>query len=268
MQPNNLTHIQSIRNDTSTTCYRIFSPKPNASKRLFILPHASGSASYFRQWHELVDADVEVVVIQYPGRENRISKPLINDMSQLVTTLAVGLRPLLNKPFVIFGHSMGGAVAYELTLKIQSYRYREPCHLVISAIEGPSCHHQGELYRASDEQLLAELTRLNGTQVDFNQYPELADMVLPLMRNDYQLIETYQPDLNAAKIACPVTVMAAEQDTELTIAEAQTWQQVCASSFTIKTYPGDHFYISSQASNVTKYICNLYPNNQNWLCAP
>ena len=268
MQQNNLTHIQSFHSHTQGACYRVFNPKPNASKRLFIFPHASGSASYFRQWHEFVDPDIEVVVIQYPGRENRLSEPLINNMSQLVATLAVGLRPLLDKPFIIFGHSMGGAVAYELTLRLQSYRYREPCHLIISAIEGPSCHHQGQLHKASDDKLLAELTRLNGTHVDFKLYPELADMVLPLMRNDYQLIETYQPDLDAPKVTCPVTVMAAEQDTELTIAEAQTWQQVSAASFAINTYPGDHFYITPQVRSVTRDICKLYPSNQNWLCAP
>lgn len=103
----------------NSACYRIFKARPNASKRLIILPHAGGSASYFRQWANIADSDLEVVVVQYPGRENRMAEPLISNMDRLVSNLATGLKAILNKPYILFGHSMGGGIAYELAMRIQ-----------------------------------------------------------------------------------------------------------------------------------------------------
>ncbi|KZN55064.1 hypothetical protein N474_16465 [Pseudoalteromonas luteoviolacea CPMOR-2] len=249
-------------------CYRIFKACPNASKRLIILPHAGGSASYFRHWANVADPDLEIVVVQYPGRENRMAEPLVSDMNRLVSTLATGLKPLLNKPYILFGHSMGGGIAYELAMRIQAYRYPAPTQLVVSAVEGPSCHHATEIHKASDNEMLNELKRLNGTGVDLNAYPELLDMMLPLLRNDYQLIETYRPNLDAPKLKHPLTVMLGSTDTELTYEEAEAWQQMCTQPINIETYEGGHFYLADHIEAILAHLNTLFPPQKTWLCAP
>lgn len=249
-------------------CYRIFKARPNASKRLIILPHAGGSASYFRQWADISEPDLEIVVVQYPGRESRIAEPLVSDMNRLVSTLATGLKSLLNKPYILFGHSMGGGIAYELAMRIQAYRYPAPIQLIVSAVEGPSCHHATKVHKASDEVMLNELKRLNGTGVDLNAYPELLDMMMPLLRNDYKLIETYQPDLNAAKLQHPLTVMLGSTDTELSYEEAEAWQQVCTQPINIETYEGGHFYLADHIDAILSHLSLLFPAQKTWLCTP
>ncbi|MCG7552621.1 alpha/beta fold hydrolase [Pseudoalteromonas sp. Of11M-6] len=252
----------------NSACYRIFKARPNASKRLIILPHAGGSASYFRHWANIADSDLEVVVVQYPGRENRMAEPLISDMDRLVGNLATGLKAILNKPYILFGHSMGGGIAYELAERIQAYRYPPPTQLVVSAVEGPSCHHATEVHKAPDEVMLNELKRLNGTEVDLNALPELLEMMLPLLRNDYQLIETYQPNLNAPKLQLPITVMLGSTDTELTYEEAQAWQQVSSQPINIEVYEGGHFYLANHVEAILTHLGTLFPVQKTWLCAP
>ncbi|PAY00186.1 hypothetical protein CKO50_16730 [Pseudoalteromonas sp. HM-SA03] len=139
----------------NSACYRIFKARPNASKRLIILPHAGGSTSYFRHWANIADSDLEVVVVQYPGRENRMAEPLISDMDRLVGNLATDLKAILNKPYILFGHSMGGGIACELAMRIQAYRYPPPTQLVVSAVEGPSCHHATEVHKAPKSCLMS-----------------------------------------------------------------------------------------------------------------
>ena len=254
-----------------STCYQIYQPRPHASSRVLLLPHAGGSASFFRPWSNIFSPEVEVVAIQYPGRENRLQDPLVDSMAALVQQLVPQLRPVLDKPFLLFGHSMGGAVAYELYLALARQQLPLPRHLVISASEGPGLQPTGNWHLQSDEQLLAELSRLNGTQVCFASFPELASLILPLLRNDYRLIETYQPVLTQPPIDCDLTIMLGMADQELSLQDALAWQSVTSRTFTVQQFAGDHFYLRQQfpaiSSELSKLLA-LSPIRAERICAP
>lgn len=241
-QPTNLQQQPAA----ATRCYQIYQPRPQARYRVLLLPHAGGSASFFRPWCAAFGPEVEAVAIQYPGRENRLQEPLVDNMAELVSQLAQGLRPLCDKPYLLFGHSMGGAVAYQLYLALAAQQLPLPRQLVISASEGPGCQPVGNWHQQPDELLLAELSRLNGTNICFSSFPELAELVLPLLRNDYRLIETYQPDLTQAPIDCDLTVMLGNSDQELSLQDALAWQTVTRRAFAVRHFAGDHFYLRQQ----------------------
>ncbi len=252
-------------------CYQIYQPRPKASSRVLLLPHAGGSASFFRPWCNAFSPEVEIVAIQYPGRENRLQDPLVDNMAELVQQLAQQLRPVLDKPFLLFGHSMGGAVAYELYLALARQQLPLPRHLVLSACEGPGSQLASNWHQQPDAELLTELSRLNGTHVCFASFPELADLVLPLVRNDYRLIETYQPDLRQTPIDCDLTVMLGKSDQELSLRDALAWQTVTSRTFAVHQFTGDHFYLRQQFPAIITELSRLLgmqPTRAEHICAP
>lgn len=247
----------TAQGNLSSRWCRVYQPQPLATHRIILLPHASGSASFFRQWANLFPSNIEVVSVQYPGREDRLADPLISDMALLVQGICSSLTPYLNKPYILFGHSMGGGIAYELYQMLQQQKLPKPKHLVISAFEAPSRKHQGTLHKQNDKLLLDELKRLNGTGVDLTSYPELADMVLPLMRNDYKLIETYQPNTERSRIDIPITLMVGDIDEELQSGDAEAWKQETTKEFKILTFSGGHFYLIPEKSAVSQALVKL-----------
>ncbi|AFJ01562.1 putative thioesterase [Methylophaga frappieri] len=242
--------------------FRIYQARPGASQRIILLPHAGGSASFFRHWSTAFPDSIEVVSVQYPGREARINDALIDSMPELVAQLSEGLEEVLDKPYVLFGHSMGGAVAYELYLALLRQKLPLPTHLVISAIEAPTRRHVGDLHKQSDKALMTELKKLDGSQVNLADYPELAEIVLPLMRNDYQLIETYQPVLPTTPLNCPITVMTGDSDTELNPGDADAWQAETTANFRLLSFKGGHFYLRPEQQAVVRALTKICHQTQ------
>jgi len=143
---------------------KIPKPNPRATWRLICLPHAGGAASFFYPWSKVIPSDGELVLVQYPGREERIGQPCIEDMSVMVQTLVQVLgrsSHILSKPYVLFGHSMGAAIAYELCLALRDNGLQQPCLLTLSAKEGPGITNPSAWHLAEDRALLAEIVRLN-----------------------------------------------------------------------------------------------------------
>ena len=266
----NVENIKMLKPNKSPNRWcKIYKPRPLATCRVVLLPHAGGSASFFRQWVDLFPTNIEVIIVQYPGREDRLTDALIDNMDGLVEGICKGLSRFLDKPYVLFGHSMGGGVAYELYLTLAEKSIRLPSHLVISAFEAPSCKHQGHLHKEDDALLIQELKRLDGTGVNLSDHPELADMVLLLMRNDYQMIETYQPKLQRLPIATPITLMIGDSDKELQPGDAVAWKEETTKKFEILTFQGGHFYLTQEKSAVVQALSTLCrPVSHAWPITP
>lgn len=219
-------------------CYR---KVDNPRMRLFCLPHAGGSASFFREWANLMPADIEVLVVQYPGREERLEETLITSMEPLVEGLLGAIIPLCDRPFAIFGHSMGASVGYEVSGRLAEMGMPSPAHLFVSGQWAPADHKQGDLYLSDDAALCSELSRVGGAG-PWMEEPELRALMLPIVRGDFQLIETYQP--NSWLLTCPVTALGGVDDPDVDEQDLQRWSTVNKGEFSTRIFQGDHFYLS------------------------
>lgn len=237
--------------------FKCWQPRAHATQRLICLPHAGGSASFFRQWGALLPAHVELIAVQYPGREERINVPPIADLWELVTAIADALQQtphLLQQPYLLFGHSMGSAVAYELHRMLQRRGCRLPQHLLLSACEAPSRRQAESFHLASDQALMDEMVRLGGTDDAMAHLPELMELVLPVTRNDYRAIETYVPDAARLPLAVPITVLTGDQFHELDLGDALAWASETSQRFLHRGFPGGHFYLKQQQEGVLDVI--------------
>lgn len=237
--------------------FRTWQQRPHATQRVICLPHAGGSASFFRHWGGSLPAHVELVAVQYPGREERIDETLIDDLRELVIRIAdaLGSSPhLLSQPYVLFGHSMGSAVAHELCLELLSRGWHLPQHLLVSACEAPSRRKVETFHLGSDQQLKDEMFRLGGTSEAMAALPELVDLVLPVVRSDYRAIETYRPDHRRSTVNVPITALTGDQFHELDLGDALAWAEETTQAFAHRGFPGGHFYLMQQQAGVLAVI--------------
>lgn len=130
--------------------------------RLFCFPHAGGAASYFHSWSRSLPEDVEVLALQYPGRQDRGGEPCVRTIPELADQIHAAIRPRLAEPFAFLGHSVGAVLAFEVACRIARDGGAGPAHLFVSGRRAPSRTRHEELHRASTAVFVAEMGALGG----------------------------------------------------------------------------------------------------------
>ncbi len=222
----------------------LVSPKPNprARLRLFCLPYAGGGAHIFRGWADSLPPSVEVSALQLPGRGTRLMEPPLTRMSPLIEAIAQALRPRLDKPFAFFGHSMGAMVGFELARALRREHHLEPAHLFVSGCHAPQIPDPNPIHALPEIEFLRELRRLNGLPEEVLENTELLQLMLPTLRADCMITETYayteEPPLR-----CPLTAFGGLQDPLVGRAHLEPWRDETRGTFTLRMLPGDHFFV-------------------------
>lgn len=232
---------------------RLYHSPPAARLRLVCLPHAGGSASSYRSWAALLPGAIELVAIQYPGREDRFTDPLIDDMAELTRRIFAALATLPPRPCALFGHSMGSALAYELAHHTRASGWPEPVRLLVSGRRAPAEAVGGAVHLGDDQALCAELVRLGGSNAEVLADPDLRRLVLTYVRNDYRLIERYRP-ASRPPLSCPVSVFAGQDDPEFSIAHAAGWARLTTAGTDTESFPGGHFYLTARRDHLVAAI--------------
>ncbi|MFF9088247.1 thioesterase II family protein [Streptomyces sp. NPDC014991] len=237
-----LAHIRPPQGDSAWI--KRYRPLESPSLRLFCLPYAGGNAGAFRRWAQLPTTGVEVVAVQYPGRQERLAEECLQDMESLADGVAAALVPLLDRPFALFGHSMGASVAYEVALRLE-HRYRtKPRQVFVSGAASPlRPMRHSDVHLSSDEAMVEWFGELGAMDEAVLADPELRPLVLPAMRADLRLIETYRPR-PGRRTTAPVTAYVGDADPGVTPDDARAWRDLTSAEFSFRVFPGGHFYLS------------------------
>ncbi|MFC8568415.1 thioesterase II family protein [Streptomyces sp. NPDC057245] len=227
--------------------------RPEARLRLVCFPHAGGAASSFRPWQRLMPDEVEHVTVQYPGREDRFADGPVDSMDVLVRDVVDALQPLLDRPFALFGHSMGSAVAYEVAQELRRRGLGVPVRLLAAGRASPHHAAVGDIHRQDDSALAGELARYGGTPQEVLADPELRAAILGYVRSDYRLIETYRPS-SAEPLDCPVSVFFGSRDPECGPRDAETWSGTTRHPLTVTPFDGGHFFLVPQRAPLAEAI--------------
>ena len=222
---------------------------PQASIRLFCFPYAGGGASVFARWMRDLPPDIEVCPVQLPGRENRISETCLSSVEEVAAQAAEALAPCFDMQFAFFGHSLGALIVYELAQTLRRVRNIQPQKLIVSAHRAPQVPFpRAPTWRLPDADLKQRLLELNGTPKEVLLHPELLELILPMIRADFRLDETYTHPGNYEPLDCPITAFGGLQDPETSAADLQSWREMTRGQFEFKSLDGDHFFIHSQAA--------------------
>ncbi len=222
----------------------LLKPDRQTRLRLFCFPFAGGGAQFFYPWAELLNADIDVCPIMLPGREKMIRSQPYGDMQQLVPVLTEHLQTAMDIPFVFFGHSMGALIAYNVACYLAHRGKTLPLHIFCSAMYPPR-HLPTEpvVHNLPRADFIKALKTFNGTPQSVLEREELMEVMLPYLRADFQLIETYR-HREYSTLPVPFSVYGGAEDT-ITRRDLLLWKEETSSSFQCKIFPGDHFYLNN-----------------------
>ncbi|MCA1217780.1 thioesterase II family protein [Streptomyces sp. 8L] len=219
------------------------------ARRLVCFPHAGGAASFYRGWRQYTDPAVELLAVQYPGRENRMREPLIPTMERLAPAVSEELLALPPLPTVLFGHSMGAAVAYESLLLMERAGSTDVTRLCVS---GRGLDTAQDTAPRTDEDVIRAVTSLGGTNATVLDDPDLRELLLPIIRNDYHLIDAYRRADDAPLLRADLHALTGDRDPRVTPGEAEKWRTATSGSFALTVLPGDHFYLVPAAERTVR----------------
>jgi medium-chain acyl-[acyl-carrier-protein] hydrolase len=220
-----------------------FRHDPAARLRLFCLPHAGAGASLFHSWSRILPREIQVCAIQLPGRENRLRESPHTELSALVRDLAEAMIPHLDRPFALFGHSMGAIIGFELARELRRRQQVMPRQLVMSGARAPQLPPtMTPLAALPAGQFMEAVQQRYGRFADeIQREPALLGLIAPILRADLAMIETYccTPE---APLDCPIAVLGGTGDSTVSEDQLQAWSTQTRAGFDLGMLPGGHFF--------------------------
>lgn len=238
----------------NTTWFPYAVPNPAARLRLFCLPYAGGASVLFRSWADYLPPSIELYPVELPGHGTRGYEPVLSRMRRLTQAIAEGLYPALDKPFALFGHSMGALVCFELARLLRRAYHVSPVCLFVSAHRAPHLPDPDpSTYMLSEEDLIQKLQTLEGTPREILEQPDLMQLVLPNLRADFAVCDTYTYR-DEAPLDCPIAALGGNDDAEIRREQLEGWREQTSSAFGVYMFPGGHFFINASRSAVLRLL--------------
>jgi medium-chain acyl-[acyl-carrier-protein] hydrolase len=215
------------------------------SLRVFCFPYAGGNTSGFRSWQRNFPPEIDLCLVHLPGRGKRIGEPMFTRLNLLVQTVADLIMREPQPPYVLFGHSMGALISFELARELRRRRFAAPRRLFLSGRSAPNvANRAAPIFNLPEKAFIAEVKKFNGTPTELLENPEAMKLFLPALRADLEMLDTYEyyPE---ESLSCPITVYGGLQDTGAPEESLRAWKEHTSASCNLRLLPGDHFFIHS-----------------------
>ena len=217
-------------------------------KLLYCFHHAGGTASVYRSYIGASN-DFTVLPVELPGKAVRIKEDFIDDMNELTNQIANAISSHSgNREIYLFGHSMGAIIAFLVATKLEKKYHRIPEALIVAGRQPPHFPNVDRYHSdMGTEELLTEMIRIDGAPEYLLESKELQNFVLPMIRRDYKLNESFQ--YNNEHVSCPIFAYAGSDDADALKDVMQYWADVTSGEFYLDEISGNHFFVTSEESH-------------------
>jgi surfactin synthase thioesterase subunit len=215
-----------------------------ARVRLLCLPHAGGGPYVFRTWAARLPPWLEVLGVELPGRGRQISAAPLDRMTTLVERLGPLLPPLLDRPYLVFGHSMGALLGFEMVRWCKRMGLRQPHRLFVSGRNAPQTPPRPPLHQLPEEEFVARVLEYEGSPPEVFADPELRALFVAVLRADFAAVETH-PFAAEPRLDCDLEALIGEQDPGVTAEQAERWAELTTGRASLTRFPGGHFFVQS-----------------------
>ncbi len=220
-----------------------FNPKTQPHCRLFCLPHAGGGASNYRTWSQNLPDHIEVCAIRLPGRESRLAETPFTEAKAVAQILQEVLEPFLDIPVALFGHSMGTIISLELARMWEQQTGVNLIHLFVSGRRAPHLpSRRSPIYHLSEAEFIEGLRSYKGTPEIIFQNQEFMALLLPVLRADFTLSQTYKGSVSPL-LRCPISAFGGKSDDTVYEDDMAAWQEYTQQHFKLQMYKGGHFFL-------------------------
>jgi len=220
---------------------RLLATRPDVRARIVCIPPAGGGASFFHPWAADLPPGLELWAVQLPGREDRLEDPPLTDLLLAARRVAAALQWLVDRPYVVFGHSMGALVGYEAARILAAQRIPGPLHLFASGCTPPDRHVRNDQPLGSAQQVVDELRRI-GFSSDALDDPETRAVVIPAIQHDLLMFSSYT-HRPGPELTCPITALVGGEDPHVSAEDSDGWSRHTTASVSTGVLPGDHYYL-------------------------
>lgn len=223
--------------------------------KLFCIPHAGGSASVYMKWARYLKSNIELIPVELAGRGVRMGKELYPSLKEAIEDVTNIIKENIgDNDYMIYGHSMGGAIAYESCCNLIEDGIKKPLNLFISGRECPYIKDNSvPVYNLDDENFKRAVVNLGGTPEEVFDVKELRDIFVPILRSDYKNIETFEPINKETVLPVNITVLNGKED-DLTEEQIKGWDKLTSKEFKRFDFEGDHFFLHENIEKVVGVI--------------
>jgi pyochelin biosynthetic protein PchC len=228
-------------------------PRPGAQVRLVAIPGAGSGPESFRGWAPALPPWLETWLVSAPGRGHRVGEPVPSRLAAHVDSIATAMEEWDPTATVLLGHSMGALVALDLA-RHEVARGKPPLAVFVSALRAPSVTRSRRDHLLADDELLATArSRFGGFPSEIDQYPELREMALGILRRDLRALETH-PIRSGPQLSVPLRVMGGASDPAVSREELEAWGLESTLPTSVTLFPGNHRYIESARVEVIEWL--------------
>lgn len=234
---------------------------PEAVKRFICLGYCGGGVSSYMKWADVLPPGVELAAVCYPGREGRFMEDFPGDWEELVEDVIAAVVSASDLPYVLFGHSMGSWVAFDVASRLEERGHRGPEALALSSANAPSAGLNVEevipSQAQSDEQLL-------GWMRDFGLLPQhvlddadLQEMAVELMRADIRVRDSFRFRVGR-DVTAPLELFTGAGDETIDPDVQEQWRRLSRNGLRHTELPGSHFYTPAVWDALPSHISSLW----------
>lgn len=225
--------------------------------KLFCFPYAGGSSMIFNKWKPYLNAfpDIELIPVELAGRGTRMEEPLYSELQEAVEDLyQVVISKINDSQYAFFGHSLGGLLVYELAQKIRQLNMPQPVHLFFSGRCAPDIKRNKKYHLMDNDEFKLKVFKLGGTPSEFFDHPQLMELFLPVLRNDFRIAETDLSEQKLNPFDCDISVFLGRQDYEISPQVANRWKMHTKGTCVLHYFDGGHFFLHEEVAGITKLI--------------
>lgn len=197
--------------------------------------------------------------MELPGHGKRLAEPLVDTADELVDALAEELEPFFDKPLAIFGHSMGALLGFELARFLRD-EGAEPLYLLVSGHVAPQLDDSPDpIHQLPKVEFIEKIRELEGTPEEVLKNAELRELVLPILRADFKVCETYKFE-ERTKLDCPITAFGGLADQHVRREDLEAWRHRTSGPFSLRMFRGGHFFINTSTESVLSEVARCLTN--------
>lgn len=223
---------------------------------LICIPYAGGSGTIYCKWKNHLYSSIELCPIELKGRGKRFKEKFYGSLKEAVKDIYIQIKDKIYDDYAIYGHSLGGLLAYELYYKINEIGSKKPKHIFFSGCKAPNVIREKEsIYNLSNYYFMNKIIEFGGVPEELLNNKKLLEVFIPILRNDFKIFETYDYIEKINKIECNISVLNGKQDS-INLEDKLAWNKLCSEKCRIYNLEGNHFFLNNNVENITCIINN------------